>query len=293
MYLYTQYTLPLALRLTLICLTCSLIGCGDTAPNSPLGAATNACEDKWLVCESFESSSDLADWQPSNIENIQLSHKYAIDGKRSLEFKATGGGYNASFIRKNLANIPQLQQSLYGRLWLYLDESNKLSGDFTFIQAAGQPKPGTGAPDNTRVMYRARIDGRHDHFMANYETQIDTDGDSISDWHTDCWKHPNADGAAEPPTEYKIPHNQWSCVQWEYHVENNEMRYWLNGQALSDIQVNGAGDGCIGSDQQGAWTAPNAFDEIKLGIEQYHTWVKPRTLYMDKIAINDSPIPCD
>jgi len=173
-----------------------------------------------------------------------------------------------------------------------LSDENTKGGDFTFIQASGNPKPESGAPESTSVMYRGRLDGRHDHFMANYDTWVDEDNNGSTDWLTDCWKHPAGNGATQPPTEYLLPKNEWACVQWHYDSNNNEMVFWLNETELTQIHIQQTGDGCVANTQDGMWIAPASFSELKLGIEQYHDTAKSRTLYIDDIVIDNSPVEC-
>ncbi|WP_075184614.1 hypothetical protein [Teredinibacter haidensis] len=249
---------------------------------------TKPCPNTYLICETFEDSRIPQE----QTGNISLSSLQSHTGKQSLQITASGNGYNTNFLDIDLADIADLQTQLYGRMFVYLSGENALNTDFTLVQASGTSKQHSGIPSDTTVMYRGRIDGRNDHVMANYDTWVDRNQDGITDWLTDCWKHPNADGSAPPPQHYLFPKNEWSCVQWYFNSKTNEMRFWLNKSELTELQIKNRGDGCLGNVQMGQWTGPESFTQLSVGIEQYHSTAKPKTLYIDNLVVDDSPIPC-
>ncbi len=215
-----------------------------------------------------------------------MSNEQAYSGNRSLKVSATGGGYNSNMLSYNLGAQSSLKESLYGRMMIRLSDQNSKSADFTFIQADGAPRAASGAPAGTNVMYRGRVDGRNDHFMANYDTW-----NQAGNWTTDCWKHPQNINPA--PQDYLIPKNTWACVQWHFDASKNTLQFWLNDKELSQIQVIEQGDGCVASNtQNNVWWGPEAFGSIKLGIEQYHGHAQARTMYIDDIAIDDRFVSC-
>jgi len=287
----------LATSLAIACLT--LTGCQQDNTATTATCAAN-------VCENFESN-QLADrWHAS--ERVSLSKEQVYSGRQALKVEATGAGYNRSYLSLDLTPENGLDQphQVYGRMMMYLQGDNALGGDFTFIQADGPARAASGAPENTVVNYRGRLDGRFDHFMGNYDTRIDADGDGKTEWLTDCWQHPEFEyhgaGAADnvaPAKPYLIPHDQWSCVQWHFNADQNRLAFWLNGEELSALTIdangagNGTGDGCIDPNTQaGAWTGPAYFSQLHIGAEQYHKTTLARTLYVDDLAIGSSMPSC-
>lgn len=207
-----------------------------------------------------------------------------------MKITSPGGSYHSNNLVHNLTSVSGLGESMYGRMMINLSNQNSLGGDFTFIQADGPPRAGSGAPAGTSVMYRGRLDGRNDHFMANYETWLDANNDGNNEWNTDCWKHPA--NISPPPQNYLIPKDQWACVQWHFDGSANTLKFWLNENELSQLQVVGNGDGCVANTQNNVWWAPQSFNNIRLGIEQYHGSSRARTMYIDDIAIDDRVVPC-
>ncbi len=255
--------------------------------SSSSSAAVVSCGEA-LFCDDFENNSiggqPQGGWSVSG--RVAVSNEHFYSGTRAIKVDSNGYSYNRNFMSRSLADMGLAQKQLYGRMMVYLPSINESGGDFTFVQAEGQAKPGSGAPSATQAMYRARVDGRFDHMMANYETD--------NGWSTDCWAHPefNENTGTPPPVEYIMPVNQWACVEWHFDAEANELMYWLNGNELDQIHVKQVGDGCVGHSQQDIWYAPQQFNQLHLGIEQYHSTSRPRTLFIDDVQLDSRYIGC-
>lgn len=226
---------------------------------------------------------------------MKVSSEKAFSGTNSVKITSPGGGYQPNNLVHSLTSVTELRESMHGRMMINLSSQNSMGGDFTFIQADGPPRAASGAPAGTSVMYRGRLDGRNDHFMANYETWLDANGDGNNEWNTDCWKHPS--NITPPPQNYLIPKDQWACVQWHFDASANTLQFWLNENELSQIQVVNMGDGCNmqvpnPNRQNGVWWGPQTFNNIRLGIEHYQPASRPRTMYIDDIAIDDRVVAC-
>ena len=195
----------------------------------------------------------------------------------------------------DLANVPPLQTEMFGRAMVYISDENSNAGDFTFLQAEGDnPQEDSGAPPGTNIMYRARIDQRFDHVITNYDTWIDVNNDNETEWETDCVKQPQITNGNPPAADYVIPKNQWVCVQWHIQKRGNHIGISLNDKLLSSIKVYGGGSSCVNElTQGGEWWAPEKFETISLGIEQYTADSKPRTMYIDDIALDRKLVSCE
>ncbi len=225
---------------------------------------------------------------------MTLSTEHAYSGNTSIKIVSGGGGYNHGFLSMDLATFPALQQEMFGRIMLYVTDENANAGDFTFLQAEGYwPQPESGAPPGTHIMYRGRIDRRYDHVFANYDTWIDENLDNVSDWPTDCQKHPTITEAGPPPL-YVMPKNEWVCVQWHMKRSTDHIDISLNETHLIGIRVNGNGNGCANNTTQGGvWFAPQKFEFVNVGIEQYSEDALPRTVYIDDIIMDSRLVECD
>lgn len=226
---------------------------------------------------------------------VSISTEQANSGDSSIKIISAGGGYNRGFITMDLTQVPSLQKEMYGRAMVYISDENSNRGDFTFLQAEGnKPQAASGAPAGTDILYRSSIDQRFDHVISKYDTWIDEDADDQSDWQTDCVKQPQIRENRPPSAAYLFPKNQWVCVQWHIRQSSNHIGISLNGTLLSAITVYGSGTSCVNEITQGGiWYAPETFDKISLGVEQYADDAKPRTLYIDDIMLDTQLVSCD
>lgn len=214
---------------------------------------------------------------------LEVSSEQSYSGENSVKFAAQGSGYNRNYISLDLADYAEVQKELYGRMMIWVNTPNGSGADFTFAQAEGKPKASTGAPADTTVMYRYRVNGSNGNVMANYDTWIDANGDGQTDWLTDCWDH----------STRQLPTAEWACVEWHFDSDANELMYWLNGEELNELHIQGVGEGCVNpSTQDNEWTAPANFLNLHLGIEQYHGHAQARTVYIDDVAVDSRPIGC-
>lgn len=228
--------------------------------------------------------------------DVEITDEVKYSGSNAVKVTSAGGGYNRGYLTLDLAEAPaSLQSEMYGRMMIYVSDANANAGDFTFLQAEGTtPKAPSGAPAGTTTKYRGRIDGRYDHVFTNYDTQVDTDGDTQEDdWPTDCWNQPEFTETTPPASTYILPKNEWVCVRWHMNKVSNHLAVHLNNATLSEISVHDVGDGCVDETTQGGiWYAPEQFEKIHFGVEQYHEHALPRTVYIDDIAIDDTRVDC-
>lgn len=269
---------------------------GDVASISCSASEAHFCGDfdDW----STEQEPALpAGWSISNSAgtSVTVSSEQAFSGEHSIKVVSAGGGYNRGFLTMDLTQAAPLQQEMFGRIMIYVTDENAHAGDFTFLQAEGStPKGVSGAPAGTEVMFRGRIDQRYDHVFTNYDTWLDEDADNVSDWPTDCAKQPYFTETMAPSPQYILPKNEWSCIQWHIKQNRDHIDITLNGNSLSDIRVYGSGHSCENSGTQaGAWYAPQLFERLHVGIEQYADDALPRTVYIDDVTVHTDFVGCD
>jgi hypothetical protein len=215
---------------------------------------------------------------------VSVTAEQVYSGGHSLKISSQNGR-GRHYLSYDLRRLPQPANELYGTAMVFLD-GKVAGGDFTLVQAEGGPKTESGAPSDVSVAYRVRVDGRHDHLMANYDTP------GKSPWGTDCWKQPDFDPATPPAPEYRLPKNEWACLRWFFDARNNRLAFWLNDVPLHQIEINQTGDGCMAQDQKGVWHGPAAFEWLHLGIEQYHANAAAHTLFLDDLVIDTRPTAC-
>jgi hypothetical protein len=137
----------------------------------------------------------------------------------------------------------------------------------------------TRLTESNRAVYRARVDGAHESFMANYDTS--PYGAPL----TDCYSH--ADFVA-------VPKDTWACFEWRFDATTNTLAYWLNGTKLGMSVKDrvSANANCAGHVLDDIWSGPSVFDKLHIGIDQYHSTSKPRSVYIDDIVVDAERVKC-
>lgn len=254
-----------------------------------LTAAASTCPLENMFCESFETSSITGSYDGSS--EAKISTVRAYDGKHALHVVGAGGGYNRQFFKVPLSETPFAKRH-FGRAMVWLSDKNAADADFTLLQLAGPATTQSGAPEGFEVALRGRVDGRYDHLFSNYDTYPVTDNSAGKKWSTDCWQHPAFSDTKPPASTYRLPKNQWFCLAWSVDVERDHLAFWLDGKPLEEITVNGKGQGCVAHSQADKWLAPSELTYLGIGIEQYQKTAKRRELFIDDIALSQSPVPC-
>jgi len=233
------------------------------------GGAADPCVDR-LICDDFEAASvgeaPAAPWDvlTSQTGTVAVDDSRAYSGGQSVHVSTDGtNGFTRALIS---AAITLPQNVMHGRMMFYMEQAANDGVHWTHIEGRG---PLSGQ-DGVTAMYR--YGGQHEtRLMANYET---------SGLSTDCWHH----------SQTTMPVGGWACMEWQFDGPNDRMRFWIDGEEITDLDVMGSGMGCIGNDLSGQWPAPT-FEEIRLGWESYQNDA-PREAWIDDVIVDDEPIGC-
>ncbi|HMW71048.1 MAG TPA: cytochrome c, partial [Cellvibrionaceae bacterium] len=235
-----------------------------------------------VICEDFEEASLNSRW--TSVGTTELTVEEKSSGTKSLKISAIGGKVNFNGVDLDLSKFTGLAKNHYGRVMLKTPAVSENAGDFTFIEASGPANvlATTRLAETNRAIYRARVDGNHESFMGNYDTS--PYGAPL----TDCWSH--ADYVA-------VPKNTWACFEWRFDATTNTLTYWLNGTKLGmsvkdKATGSGAVAGCAGHPLDDIWSGPASFDKLHIGIDQYHSTSKARTLYIDDVVVDTERVNC-
>jgi hypothetical protein len=260
---------------------------GTAASGGSSGAKANPCE-KALFCDDFEKYAVGS--APTGTFKVQLSSgAIAIDesqhasGSKSVKFTTLAkDGSKTALLKLDASQVfPVPGNVFYGRMLFRLEAAPTASVHWTLIQAGGLV-----AGQSYHSLYR--YGGQQpvtqggsfvgSQLMANYETPDSYSGNGPK---SDCWFHSN---------KRVVPVGKWTCVEWKLDGPNNQMRMWLDGAPLPDLDVNGVGQGCVNQPASYAWTAP-VFDHLDVGWESYQN-DEARTLYVDDLVVSKEPIGC-
>jgi len=255
-------------------------GGGGAGKTDPCGAA--------LFCDDFEDydagKAPGAPWaERVNSGAVAVDDTQHVSGSKSVKFTTEAkDSTKTAFLRLKSDSVFPVDGNLfYGRMMVRLESAPTASVHWTLLQATGT------VPNQT---YRAqyRYGGQHpvmeggtftgSQLMANYETPDSYSGNGPS---SDCWVHANSK---------ILPTGSWVCVEWQFDGPNDAMRFWMDGQALEDLSVNGVGQGCVSQPETYRWTAPT-FSELEIGWESFQNDAA-RTLYIDDLVVSKTRVGC-
>jgi hypothetical protein len=130
-------------------------------------------------------------------------------------------------------------------------------------------------PFEVALRYGGQLD---ENFLANFETPGSYSGDGPS---TDCAKF----------SETRMPFGRWACMEWELDSDAEVMRFWLDGDAVEDLEVRKVGTQCISDGTDGVWYYPT-FESLNIGWREW--WeAGTRELWIDEIAVASERVGCD
>ncbi|MEZ4302301.1 MAG: hypothetical protein R3B70_45660 [Polyangiaceae bacterium] len=198
---------------------------------------------------------------------VVVDDSRAHSGSRSIKVSTGAGQYKqAYFFVQGAPVFPVAGNVIYGRMMISMDQAANDGVHWTMIQGSG-PVPGK---DGVTAHYRYGGQWQQK-MMANYDTQ---------GAKSDCWDH----------SATKMPVGAWACMEWRFDGPSNDLRFWLDGQEITDMHVAGAGEGCIGHDLGDVWLAPQ-FEKMSLGWESYQQ-DDAREAWIDDVILDDEPIGC-
>jgi hypothetical protein len=236
-------------------------GSGGTAPVEPSCATTGKT---FLLCDDFEAGAvgdapDAATWKVDkgagatiDIDDTQVKH-----GKHALHLHTLAAASKALLHETKTFPLPDGKNSIYGRANFLLGEGINVPTKHTnFFEASGKVNGVSG---------NYRYGSSNGHFLANYNP-----------------------GDPSKSSMTAVPKGVWSCLEWAFLGDTNEMRFWLDGVELTDIAVPPSGvKGTV-------WTAPK-FDSLYFGWITYaaDTASDHYDIWYDDIALDTARIGCD
>lgn len=245
-----------------------------------------------LVCDDFEGhapgSKPGSPWSVLISQGAQatvtVDSTRAHSGLRAVKVAAPAAtGYQSAMLAYQGSKLPVADNVLFGRMMFWLDSAPQGMVHWTFIDGYGLV-PGK----NYHAFYRyggqqpitegGAFTGNQ--LMANYETP-DTYQNPPVGIASDCWLHAN---------KKVVPTGRWACAEWRFDGAANRMQFWLDGVELTDLAMNGKGQGCGGQSADFTWTAPT-FERIDVGWESYQP-DSARTMWIDDLAIGRKRLGC-
>jgi hypothetical protein len=272
------------------------------AATGPVMFATSGNDDavcqSALFCDGFETATadapPAAPWsvvQTNGSVIVDATHPFR-GGKAvkatTLSTAASGQTYKRALI--GLASAPVMpppNNAFYGRMMFYVESVPQAPLHWTFIDATG-PIPGQDYTSTYRYGGQLPVteDGtfQGSQLMANYDTN-DYYGTPSRGPNTDCYQHAD---------KQVVPVGKWSCAEWYFDGQSNQMKFWLDGTEITSLEIDGKGTGCSGTNAKDVpdypWTAPT-FSRVDMGWESYAS-DDERTIWIDDVVINSTKVGC-
>jgi hypothetical protein len=281
---------------------CSSSGDDSTGPNPSESAAARfdtsgndsaVCASS-LFCDGFEAfaagAAPSGAWTANqNNASISVDTSRAFRGAQSVKATTVASvagmpTYKSALIGLTGAPVvPVPNEAFYGRMMFYLESAPTTSVHWTFIDATGIIP---GQTYSATYRYGGQLpvmDGTAfvgNQLMANYDT-TDFYATPPRGPQTDCYQHADAK---------VVPVGRWACAQWFFDGPNAQMRFWLDGQELTDLHVDRTGEGCVVEPPIDTWAAP-AFTRLDVGWESYQA-DDARSIWIDDVVISSSQVSC-
>jgi len=185
---------------------------------------------------------------------VSVEETQVFSGKRALHLRAPVGNAPAGTITTTQP-FPIPSNDMFGRMMVYFSGTQSIHWDM--IEAS-----------DDKIFYR--YGGQGTTWLANYLPG-------------DCYRH----SKSAPPV------GRWMCVEWQFDgsaeggATKDEMRLWIDGQAISDVAVSQQAEGC-GTRR---WVAP-VFEKLSLGVKHNGPTSTTVDMFIDDIAVDNQPIGC-
>lgn len=252
---------------------------GGGAGGGSAGAATGLDCTGRLVCDDFEQGAVKggkpgAPWKlRQDNGTVTFDDTRAVSGKYSVKVAITATTADSTY-RRALLNLdgapllPLANNKVYGRFMIYTDRIPDKSVHWTFAHGDGPY-----ADSGTTATYNY---GGMGNLMANYYRDTKPDA-------TDCWQTKNE----------TFTTGKWQCVGFLFDGPNNEMRFWMGPNEVSEVHVVGnqkSDATCTVKGVDGKWYAPT-FKNISVGWESYqHDVAGAHDAWLDDVILDDEPI---
>ncbi|HEY3497227.1 MAG TPA: hypothetical protein VGK73_21165 [Polyangiaceae bacterium] len=243
------------------------------------GATVSDCADL-PICDDFETYDEGQ--APSGIWSKQGGGSATVDttrphrGDKSVHIE-TGESEGGRVWLHTTTDRLFPTRHMFGRLWMYLDAlpTTEVHWDMIEAQGTADEPEAWDDPFEIALRYGGQLD---ENFLANFETPGSYGGDGP---RTDCAKF----------SETRMPAGRWSCMEWEFDSDAEVMRFWLDGEAIEDLEVHKEGTQCISDGTDGVWYYPT-FESLNLGWREW--WeAGTRELWIDDVAVGAARIGCD
>jgi hypothetical protein len=252
----------------------------DTAPgDDDANANANATAEggpscAGVFCEDFEEGQiDATKWdmQAKGGDTLMVEQQTVAHGRYAAQFHGvaspTGGSGYVYLISKNAPM--SLQTHNFGRAYFYI--SPKVTSNNLGLVFGGT----SGFPDLTYMSIASHSSGWQFGF-------IKLDGS------------PQGESQAYPPS--KVPVNTWTCLEWEFNDQPDEINVWGDGAAIGSLNANDVAypsnhpAGSIFNNMSSGLIG--AFTDFGIGFYDWHPGGFDFDVYYDDIVLGTQRVGC-
>lgn len=209
------------------------------------------CPASALVCEDFEDG-NLDGWtRLVTSGTLAIDAVHASSGTSALAIDIPANQRGGFIERAGAPLFPLPGKVMWGRVMVYFDSTSDGHTDIVRGAAAGGGNP----------WYN--IGEQHGDILLNYYAGA----------AADCWARPSPSRTVALAT--------WTCWEWSFDGNTNEMQLWIDGELSR--QVSATGDGCL-SGQATTWTAPD-FGSLRIGAYIAEPRDTVMQMWLDDIAV--------
>jgi hypothetical protein len=230
-----------------------------------------------VLCEDFESGQvDPAKWNTPSVggATMTIQTKTVAHGKYAVQFHGMAAPPSNDYVYLITKNAPaSLKTHNFGRAYMYISpQRNDIDMGLIFGGTAGFPRP----------TYMS---------LANHSTG----------WQLGFIKlmgSPGGEVQTYPSTP--IPVAKWTCIEWEFNDDPDEINLWGDGVAIGTLNKDSKVGFCSGGCTQPAslFNSMNSgliggFTDFGLGFYDWHPMGRPAfDLYYDDIVLNTERVGC-
>ena len=236
-------------------------------PLPEYGGTSRCAQANTVICDGFEAQSpgdqpDSGLWHvvtnPGN--TIEVSNTRAARGSQSLHIHSPVTGSIGATIRTS-RGFPAPSNTIYGRLFLYLDAAQAPGGHNTVVRASGAASNGSNL-----IQFGAMFHN----YVAN-------------------WGGPGADNGGYSQTAFPV--KKWVCLEWAHKGDEAELNVWADGASIF-VMTNNWVQG-----NQRLQGPKIAYNELDIGWEVYEHFDDDLNsgtyeVYIDEIAVDYQRIGC-
>jgi hypothetical protein len=241
-------------------------GGGGTGGAAGLGGQSLCAPGKFLICESFESTSVGAvpsGWSKHGDATVQADQ--AARGAHALKIGAAASGE-----RRIYADASTLGGGHWGRIFYRVQVPAAIPGAGSVIHSTLVAFQGNG-PQNGSSEYRV------------VDTVEDSNGKHQFLWNV----QPSNVAEFGKGSAYNWSYDgNWHCAEWHVDGATQSYQFFIDGSEVTQIAINNGASKYSGTD------IPNVFTQARVGWNNYQSASPGFVAWIDEIAMHTSRIGC-